>query len=89
MPGPEYPVGTVRTVFRGALRRGNSAAGNPGWTIVTDSGHWRTETDAAINGRIDNITGEGPESFAGLQVDLELRRGRVIGITIVTSGRRA
>lgn len=84
-----YPLSTVRTTFRGATRRVNSQAGNPAWTIVTDAGHYRTETDADVGQRIANITGEGPESFVDLQVDVTLLRGRVIGITAVSSGRKA
>jgi hypothetical protein len=81
---------TVTTVFRGAIRRVNSQAGNPAWGIVTDVGVYRTETDAALNHRIENALSGGPEGFLDLDVRLELTtQGRVIGITAVTSGRQA
>jgi hypothetical protein len=70
---------TVRAIERGARLSGN---GNPWFTIATDAGTFRTQTDAAIGYSMENYANRRlPECILDRQVTLQrTRRGRVYGI---------
>lgn len=80
---------TIETTLFAAERLNNSVNGNPRYRLITSSGSYQTQSDAACSYVVDNIARRIPNDGFGLAVTLTTTKaGRVWKIEVATNPKK-